>query len=195
MVRNGRKVVRFWRGARRHPKWDMGKPYGPKRRSPNSSRRMGLRLGGFGGSLAVLVLAFVVVPPIVDAGKGILTPTEGCHVSAIIDGDTVKIFCSNWETYSARILAYDAPELFSPECLSEMVLAVRAKWYLRLRLWSARSVVVRQDSTDRYGRRLIVLLMDGRGVAREMVNAGLARWYDGGPRNSWCDPTGVVNDV
>jgi endonuclease YncB( thermonuclease family) len=150
------------------------------------------RLSGF---IAVFVLALVIVPPILDAGKGMLTPTEGCKVTSVVDGDTLKIFCRNWQTYRARVLAYDTPELFSPNCVSELILAARAKWYLRLRLWGARSIVVRQEAKDRYGRRLIVLLIDGQGVARDMVEAGLARWYDGGLRASWCDPVKVERDV
>jgi len=38
---------------------------------------------------------------------------------------------------------------------------------------------------DRYGRKLRIVKVDGRSVGKQLVNAGLARWYRGG-RRPWC---------
>ncbi len=150
------------------------------RRRPR--RGFGLRPGWV---LLAALLVLVVLPPVGDAANGMFKPAEGCRVIAVIDGDTVRIRCHDGR-HRARILAYDTPEL-SARCTAELVKAVAATWYLRWQLWRAGKITVRIDGTDRYGRKLILLLVDGEGVARRMVNAGLARWYDGGRRRSWCD--------
>ncbi|WP_290897841.1 thermonuclease family protein [Hoeflea sp.] len=46
---------------------------------------------------------------------------------------------------------------------------------------------MRQDRTDRYGRTLACVYADGRDVAKALIAAGLARPYDGGRREGWCD--------
>ncbi len=162
------------------------RPARPYRFRPRYRRRprrgFGLRLGRV---LLAAFLALVLLPPVGDAANGMLKPAEGCRVVAVIDGDTVRIWCHDG-LHRARILAYDTPEL-SARCTSELVKAVAATWYLRWQLWRAGKITVRIDGNDRYGRKLILLLVDGEGVARRMVNAGLARWYDGGRRAGWCD--------
>lgn len=171
-------IVPLSRDYRRPPKWGMGLPPRKPRR-----RRFGLFL-----VVALIVVAALV--PVLDVVRGFAVPTEGCRVFSVVDGDTVKIYCKNKKRYSARILAYDAPELFSPQCVSEHWLAIRATAYLHWQLWTASQISVIQQDTDRYGRRLIVLQMDGEGVAGRMVQAGLGRWYDGGRRAGWCDAKG-----
>ncbi len=168
-------------------------PASPRRRArgprgPRHSHRPrrpgpGLRLARvlFAGFLGLILL-----PPVVDAANGALKPGEGCRVVAIIDGDTLRIWCHDG-LYRARVLAYDTPEL-SARCTSELVKAIAATWYLRWQLWRAGRITVKIDGVDRYGRKLVLLLTDGENVARRMVGAGLARWYDGGRRPGWCAP-------
>ena len=43
------------------------------------------------------------------------------------------------------------------------------------------------EGRDRYDRRLAALSLDGEPASRAMVRAGLARAYDGGRRDGWCD--------
>jgi len=129
-------------------------------------------------------IALIVLPPALDAANGFLTETDGCRVWQVIDGDTVRIWCHDG-SHTARILAYDTPEL-SARCTSELLQALAATWYLRWQLWRAGRITVKIDGVDRYGRKLVLLLVDGEGIARRMVKAGLARWYDGGRRPGWC---------
>ena len=167
-------VIDYWRGARQHPKWDMGKPPHKKRRSVKWKF-----IGGF--VLALLLFGM----PAGDIVNGLVKPHEGCRVWQVTDGDTVKIWCNDGP-HPARILAYDTPEL-KARCGSELVKAVKATLYLRWLLWRAKKITVKIDGVDRYQRKLVILLVDGEGVARRMVKAGLARWYDGGPRAGWCE--------
>jgi endonuclease YncB( thermonuclease family) len=133
-----------------------------------------------------LVAALFVFAPVGDAINGVLTPHTGCRIVTVVDGDTVKMICplSGWRT--GRILAYDTPEL-NGRCLRETGMAMAATYYFRWILWSGSHIEARTEGTDRYGRALTLLLVDGEGVARRMVEAGLARWYDGGRRAGWCD--------
>lgn len=170
------RVIRYYRGARRHPRWDLGTPPGGPRRSLKG--RLGLLMAG-------LTLGAVLLPPVVDAVNGLVKPADGCRVVQVIDGDTVRLLCPSRGVITGRVIGYDTPELRA-RCLREFVDAQKATAMLRWILWSGSEISVRTEGQDRYGRALTVLLVDGHGVARRMVDAGLARWYDGGRRTGWC---------
>ncbi len=172
-----RKVVRYSRDYRKPPRWGMGLP---KRRAPRR-RRMPLLAW-----MMIGVIVVVILPVVVDAGKGMVTPSEGCRIWQITDGDTVRVLCEMTPNTRARLQRYDSPELFSPQCGAEWLRAVAATYYLRWQFWKAGRVTVQLNGEDRYGRLLAVVLFDGQLVARRMVNAGMGRWYDGGQRAGWC---------
>ena len=44
-----------------------------------------------------------------------------------------------------------------------------------------------RQGRDRYGRTLARVFVDGRDVARILIDEGLARPYSGGKREGWCD--------
>ncbi len=133
-----------------------------------------------------LLVGLIVVQPLGDIANAYLTPHDGCRVIAIVDGDTVRLHCPVGGYRTGRLLAFDTPELRA-ECMSEFLKAQAATLYLRWMLWRGGHISARLEGTDRHGRALTLLLVDGQGVARPMVEAGLARWYDGGPRAGWCD--------
>lgn len=177
-----RNINRFYRGARRHPKWDMGAVPNPRGRSPFRAAR---RKRGRG--LSVILLASIVIfgPNVLDAASLMWRKSEGCAVWSVVDGDTVRMVCPDLGAVSGRILSYDTPEL-KARCPSELGKAVAATFYLRWQLWTAGEVTARPTGTDRYDRALTVLAVDGELVGRSLVEAGLARWYNGGKRRSWC---------
>lgn len=133
-----------------------------------------------------LVVALFLFAPLGDPINGFVTPHVGCRIVTVMDGDTVKMICprSGWRT--GRILGFDTPET-QGRCLRETGLALAATYYLRWILWTGGHIEARTEGVDRYGRALTLLMVDGEGVARRMVEAGLARWYEGGRRASWCD--------
>ncbi len=171
-----KNVVPFSRDRRSPPKWGMGLP-------PHKKPHRQLHLGKWLVLLFVILVAFA---PIIDAVKGFLTPSDGCKVWQITDGDTVKVSCGPQIPDRARIIGYDTPELFSPGCFSEAVMAVRATFYLRWKLWTARHVSVYVRGKDRYSRALIRLEFDHINISETMINAGLAVPYTGGRRINWC---------
>lgn len=189
MARRRGKLLRFWRGARRHPKWDIGTPPNPRSRQHDRSRRIGDPVVYLKLVMAVSAAGLVVLPFLGDAiGRALRTGAglESCRVVQVIDGDTVRLWCPARGAERARITGYDTPELFSPRCPSELSAAWAAKWKLRWLIWTAGEVGLVRIGTDRYGRALVSLFVDGRNVAREMITAGHGRPYDGGARWSWC---------
>ncbi|WP_147438882.1 thermonuclease family protein [Roseovarius spongiae] len=183
-------VIRFRRGARRHPRWDLGTP--PDQRNPSRLRR--LRHADptiyLKGVIGLGVVGLIILPLGADALNAIAgaRPASGdCRVLSVTDGDTVRMYCPGHGIESARLMGFDTPEKFSPRCASEWTRAVKATWALRRMLWQADGVSLVRSGTDRYGRALVTMTLDGAPVARRMIEAGLSRPYAGGVRQGWCD--------
>ena len=82
---------------------------------------------------------------------------------------------------------YDAPEISEPKCASEATLGERAKLRL-LDLLNSGSVEIRPRGArdeDRYGRKLRLVLVNGRSVGDTLIAEGLA-WPWQGHRHAWC---------
>lgn len=186
---SGRKTVtRFYRGARRHPNWDMGTPPGG-RRGPGRSPRRGWRRRI---TLAAVGVCFLV-PIAAEATLPLLGPRhpQGCRIVSVTDGDTIRLYCPSRGIEKARLTGFDTPEVFNPECVAEWVRGMQASIALRLKIWRAKEFAFVRQGTDRYGRALVMLSLDGLPVARGMVADGLARVYRGGVRASWCERSGA----
>lgn len=109
------------------------------------------------------------------------------EVVRIVDGDTIWLReVSTGKVVSARLTGYDTPETFHPGCAMEKALGDRAKARLDQLLRQARDIAPQPHGTDKYGRLLIELTLDGRPLADIMVAEGLAVRYDGGRRIDWC---------
>lgn len=109
---------------------------------------------------------------------------DRCRVSYVYDGDTVAIECGA-EEVTARVMGLDTPETKGPRCAEEAALGQRATKRLRA-LVQLGDVRLSEHGNDKYGRRLVRLLVDGRDVAETMVAEGLAVRYRGGTRPDWC---------
>ncbi|MFN3938545.1 MAG: thermonuclease family protein [Gemmobacter sp.] len=140
--------------------------------------------------IAALALAAVSLPQFADVARSISRPVpeqgSGCRVLSVIDGDTVTLWCPGTGAQRARLTGFDTPEVFSPGCTAEWRRGVQAAWALRRMLWAADEVRVVRGGTDRYGRTLAAVFLDGEPVARRMIAEGHARPYSGGPRAGWC---------
>lgn len=135
-------------------------------------------------------LGLIVLPAASDAVIAVARPTgDGtglCRIYQVIDGDTVRLWCPGRGSTSARLSGFDAPELFSPACPAEVIAAAKAKWALRLALWTAGEVTLVRQGSDRYERALVAVHLDGEPLARRMIDGGHARPYAGGRREGWC---------
>lgn len=179
-----RAVVKFPRRTRRY--WrNTGKA---RDRSARRQARGRVSLGVRVGRIAFFgLLGALLAVRLGDLAIGYATPTTGCRVTGVVDGDTVRLSCRDSDDTRGRLLGFDTPEMYSPKCASEYRQGVAATWRLRKELWSASKVETRGGGHDRYGRRLVTLYLDGENVADIMVGAGLARRYTGGTRLGWCE--------
>lgn len=109
-----------------------------------------------------------------------------CHTgggtNCVVDGDTIWVAGEN-----VRIADIDAPETHDFRCPEEKALGDRATRRLH-QLVNGGAVTlrpIRDRDADGYGRKLRLVLVDGRSVGDTLVGEGLARPYAGGKR-PWC---------
>lgn len=181
MAGRGKNVVRFRRGARRHPQWHLGYPPTKKR------RRLGPR-HYLRGAMAVSLVSLVGLQLGPDVANYTMSPAHagGCRVASIVDGDTLKLHCKHRGLLRARLVGFDTPEVFSPKCAYEAWRGQAATWELRRLLFNAKTATYIFQGLDRYGRSLISVYLDGKSLALSMVGSGHAVAYDGGARKNWC---------
>lgn len=172
-----RKIIPYDRTRRRHH-WKLADP--PKKPGPGSAILIRWLL-------FLAIALYLVFGVIGDAAMGVAKGSTPCKVVAVVDGDTVTIWCGGTEFERARLTGFDTPEVFSPQCLGEHWLGLRATVALKGALWSADRIALRTDGRDRYGRVLARMTVDGRQVGSELIARGLARPYSGGRRAGWCD--------
>jgi micrococcal nuclease len=108
-----------------------------------------------------------------------------CHTgggkNCVVDGDTIWL-----GGQKIRVADIDAPETHPPRCSREAELGDRATRRLQQLLnGGAVSLAAIDRYQDRYGRKLMIVLVDGRSVGDRLVDEGLARHYAGG-RKPWC---------
>lgn len=136
-------------------------------------------LGGIGG-----VASFAVTQdasPTTASDRFTLCHTGG-GVNCVVDGDTIWL-----RGEKIRIADVDAPETHQPRCQAEADLGRRATLRL-LDLVNEAPFIVKQSGArdeDRYGRKLRVLVRDGRSLGDQLVVEGFARPW-GGARRPWC---------
>jgi len=104
------------------------------------------------------------------------------RVHCVVDGDTI------WsEGVKIRIADIDTPEVSEPKCHSEAALGAKATHRMlqlvnagpfQMQAWPGRD-------EDKYGRKLRVLVRDGRSLGDILVSEGLARTWTG-RRQPWC---------
>jgi micrococcal nuclease len=109
----------------------------------------------------------------------------GCRIGYVYDGDSVELICGK-EVTTARLIGLDTPEL-EARCEAEKTAALSAKRALAAMVAEAARVEVEIEGHDKYGRDLVRLWLDGKDAAERMIDAGHARAYTGGQRESWCD--------
>jgi endonuclease YncB( thermonuclease family) len=97
-------------------------------------------------------------------------PQQGrCRVVRVLDGDTVVVLDAAQQQHRVRLANIDAPESRQP-------FGARSKQALSGFVFG-RDVVLDVRGTDRYGRTIAVLRIEGRDVNLAMVEAGYAWMY------------------
>jgi endonuclease YncB( thermonuclease family) len=177
-----------------------------RRRSLRKDRRF-LKLAASTGLVVVAVaIGLRVYPPQIPP-TGILAPplSQGESASAdemqpgfyqpihfdrcytgggrncVVDGDTFWI-----DGFKVRVADIDAPETHPPRCAHEADLGYRAAARLQ-ELLNAGPIQMQSGSSDedRYGRKLRIVVRDGKSLGMQLVSEGLARQWTGS-RKPWC---------
>lgn len=156
---------------------------GPPELAEQRDRGMPERLG-IGGEAAIAST--------IEPARTVINVTDNgrprfkiCHsgggTNCAVDGDTAWIAGEK-----IRIADIDAPETHPPRCASEAELGDRATRRLA-ELMSAGPFdqQVGDRNVDRYGRKLRILVRDGRSLGDQLVSEGLARRWEG-RRKPWC---------
>ena len=136
--------------------------------------------------LAVFGIGAVALLERIPNGASTRSGTRDCRIVYVVDGDTVQVRCPARGAFRARLVGYDAPEVFSSECEEELQKGREATKALRALVERADDLAFAFGGTDEYGRRLLTLTADGRNVDRRMVEAGHGRRYGGEERPNWC---------
>ena len=94
-----------------------------------------------------------------------------------IDGDTAELNVKG-KKYTFRFLAIDTPETVKPNT-KVAFMGKRASNYTKTALKKAKKIQIQYDGskTDRYGRRLAWIWVDGKLLQKQLVQKGYARVY------------------
>lgn len=114
----------------------------------------------------------------------ILLCTLSCEPAEIRvwDGDSIRLGLTS-EAEAIRIFNIDAPEI-DGQCAYESDLAQRSKKRLAEQL-AGQQVTINRQGTDRYGRTLAAVTVNGVDAGDVLVSEGLARTWSG-RRELWC---------
>ncbi|MBD9372003.1 thermonuclease family protein [Rhizobium sp. ARZ01] len=107
---------------------------------------------------------------------------DGSRITCVIDSDTFWL-----DGLKIKIADVDTPQVGEPGCASEAELGTRARQRL-LELLNADPFDIRAwqgPDEDQLGRKLRVVMRDGRSVGEQLVSEGLARAWTG-QKASWC---------
>lgn len=110
-------------------------------------------------------------------------PLPSAAATRAIDGDTIEI---SGETI--RLLNIDTPEIRHAQCDAERQLGLVAKQRMQALLNAGPLTIRRGDGgrmTDKYGRTLAVVAVDGEDIGTILIAEGLARPWTG-RRRPWC---------
>lgn len=140
--------------------------------------------------LRAWVLLALVIPWSLQAKDMTYGDVPVAAVTSIYDADTFRVTITGWpaiigERVPVRVLGVDAPEIRG-KCQAEKVAARKAKQFTVAALRGGKSIVLHDIQRGKYFRILARVSIDGKDLARQLIDAGLARAYDGGTRQGWC---------
>lgn len=150
------------------------------------------RKGSKGIRIPLVLLLFVVVlVPLFSLALPVLLPRHASYGGGAVDADPeqtgeerrvyrlfLEIEDGDTVVYRGRYMRFlgvDAPEVSSPRhgLYQDQPYGREAKMFTRLEIKSARKVTYRADGTDRYGRLLVHLFVDGYPLSVRIVERGL----------------------
>ncbi len=113
-------------------------------------------------------------------------------VLAVKDGDTLTVSLpglpEGLNPVAIRVRGIDTPETGGrAKCAAGLSLGGQATDFTREAVRRGRVIEFAEPRWDKYGGRIDAdVWIDGDLLARRLLEAGLARAYDGGKRGGWC---------
>jgi len=168
------------------------------RHSALSARDIAVGLSGMAAmATAVFIWPSAAIGDALSAEKGVTQASLStasipartfgkCHsgggLNCVVDGDTFWI-----DGEKIRIADIDTPETHPARCAEEARLGNAATDRLQVLLNAGAFELqpINRD-TDRYGRKLRIVMRNGQSLGGVLVSEGLARNYEGGRRDGWC---------
>ncbi len=175
------------------PKRDMGAiiafpgRYQPRKVSTLPRRRRRPRLPRYDRS--GLLMAALLLAAIAAAALSFRGEAEGAIAMRVIDGDTIENSATGERI---RLSNIDTPETGERAgCIAERQAGERAKQALTLMIRDGAVSVAPSGYTDRYGRTLARVNINGRDAGQTLIDRGLARPWRG-RREPWCGADGAL---
>jgi micrococcal nuclease len=119
---------------------------------------------------------------------------EAYKINRVIDGDTVEIAVDFLPSplppkLSIRVLGVDTPEKAPrAKCDAEAAKAKMASEFTKSAVQLATEIDVQIKTWDKYGGRVLGdVYLDGHSLAEMLIEAELARPYQGEAKSSWCE--------
>lgn len=107
-------------------------------------------------------------------------------ITKVVDGDTldleVDLGFHVWIKQRVRLLGIDTPETHTLN-LKEKELGLKAKSLVEAVAHAAKIIKINTTKSDKYGRMLVVLTIDGVNINQKLITEGLAWTYDGGTKD------------
>ena len=105
----------------------------------------------------------------------------------VIDGDTIEV-CQKSGPERIRIAHLDAPESYRPKCIKEKHLGLKAKeaatvFFVRPSV----DLEITRISTDRYGRSVAAVSVNGKDFATHMIESGHGVKWQFNKKHDWCE--------
>lgn len=112
-----------------------------------------------------------------------------CQIVSVYDGDTFKVDVPGWpdivgKNMSIRIYGIDTPEIKGTSGRIKDT-ALRARTELTNILTFGKLIELRNMRRGKYFRIIADVYVDGKNVAKAMIDKGLAKEYYGGARPIW----------
>ena len=125
--------------------------------------------------ILALIIAILIFPVIATSGQ--------YKCTRVTDGDTITVTQNGFKS-KIRLVGIDAPEKSRKKHEPGQPFSQASTKYLAALVLN-KNVDIVSYGTDRYGRTLGVVYVDGKNVNLEMVKAGLAEVYRGKPASGF----------
>lgn len=139
------------------------------------------------------LIAFYLTLTISAAVYTLQERTFQATIIQVVDGDTVIVhvdgFPLPFEHMNVRLDGIDTPESRrnDAKCEKELRLGLIAKAWLKEKLPPGTKVkVIWSGESEKFGRLLAAIILDGENINRSLVRLGHAVEYHGATKNSWC---------